>query len=170
MAALSTAALVGVSALSAGTSLYSASQQAEAGKKESEFNAAQMDMNARLAARQGEDAIGRGDKEAATYRDKVNQTVGSQRAALAAQGIDVNSGSAAEVQLDTKAMGEKDAMTIKNNAWREAWGYKVEAQNNRGSASMTRQAGENRYNNTLLTGGLQALNSGISGAMAARGK
>lgn len=169
MAALS-AALLGATALSAGVGLYSSYQQAEAGKKEAEFSAGQSDLNARLARIQADDAIDRGDKEAKSLKGKVGQVVGSQRAGIAAQGIDVDTGSAVQVQDDTKMIGERDMLTIKNNAWREAWGFKVEAQNHSGTAAMTRAAGENRYKNTLLTGGLQAAETLTRGASMMRGR
>lgn len=160
-----TAAIAGISIAS---SAYAAYSQAEAGKKESEFNAAQAMRNARLANVQADDAIERGDKEAKVLKGKVEQVVGSQRAGFAAQGLDVDSGSTAQVQADTKDMGARDMLTIKNNAWREAWGYKVEAQNHAGNAAMEKAAGENRYKNTLLTGGLQALDAGVKGVSATR--
>ena len=51
-------------------------------------------------------------------------------------------------------------MTIENNAWREAWGYKVQAVSGQGQAAQTRLAANNVMDNTLLTGGLQAANYG----------
>lgn len=155
---------VGLSAAQGIGSLYGASKQAEAARAEAAFNAKQSEMNARLSEMQAEDAISRGDKEASNYKQKISQTIGSQRAAAAAQGIDVDSGSAMEIQEDTQRLGEKDVMTIKNNAWREAWGLKVEAQNHRANAVMGRAAGENRARMTLLTGGLQAAGYGMQAA------
>lgn len=169
MAALTSILLAGAAVASAGVGVYNAVQQADAGKQESDFNAEQANRNARLANTQADDAIARGDVEAKTLKSKIGQVVGTQRAGFASQGVDVNNGSAAQVQDDTRTLIERDATTIKNNAWREAWGYRMEAQNYTGTASMIKTAGENRYKNTLLTGGLSALDTGVRGFSAFRG-
>lgn len=160
MAALS-AILAGGAVASGGLGLASAYSQAEATKQAGAFNAKQMEMNARLSDLQADDSIRRGDNEAAQVKKQAKQMVGSQRAALAAQGIEVDSGTAADIQADTQDMGEIDAMTVKNNAWREAWGFKQQALNSSGQAMMTRAESANKARNTLLTGGMQAIQSGI---------
>jgi hypothetical protein len=58
-------------------------------------------------------------------RQKTAQIVGSQRAALASQGADINSGSPLDIQTDTERAGEFDALTIKSNAALQAFGYRT---------------------------------------------
>ena len=48
---------------------------------------------------------------------------------MAGNGSDVNSGSAIDIVGDTAAASEIDALTIRNNAQREAYGDKVQAGN-----------------------------------------
>ena len=50
---------------------------------------------------------------------------------------------AADVQADTAHQGELDALTLRTNAAREAWGYQVEAGDIRKRAQITRQEGRN---------------------------
>jgi hypothetical protein len=69
--------------------------------------------------------------------------VGTQRAGQAAGGVDVGYGSTVDVQADAKYLGELDAQTIRQNAQREAWGYKVTAVDYRKQAEVTRMTGEN---------------------------
>ena len=45
------------------------------------------------------------------------------------------------MQADAAFLGELDAMTIRNNAAREAWGYKVQAADIRERARITRREG-----------------------------
>ena len=59
---------------------------------------------------------------------RTAQMKGTQRARLSANGIDISEGSAASIQADTDWMGEMDALTIRDNANREAWGYKNQSQ------------------------------------------
>lgn len=143
--------------------LYGANQQANAIKDQANYNAAGLEMNARIADFQADDAVVRGEKAQFAAAAKTRNLIGSQRAAMGASGISLDSGTALDIQNDTRTMGERDALTIKNNAWREAWGYRTSAFDMRTKASMTRNAAENDASNTLLTGGLQAINSGAMG-------
>lgn len=150
-------------AIAAGGSLLNAYGQSEAIKAKSDFDAKQFELNSRIADMQSDEAIKQGDKAAAAQKTQAKRVVGAQRAALAAQGINIDSGSALDIQQETAEMGAVDAMTIKNNAWRESWGYKMNAANMRGQADITRISGQNQANNTLLTGGLQAASYGAKG-------
>lgn len=91
-------------------------------------------------------------------RDQVRQFIGGQRAAVGASGVD-NSGSVARLQDDAARQGEIDALTVRNNAYLEAWGMKEQARGKRYEASVAKRQGRM----TLLTSGLQA------GAFAAQG-
>ena len=84
-------------------------------------------LRALLANRQAMDAVSRGNYEAGLHRMKGTLTIGAQRAAAGASGVDSSSGTAAEVFADTRVMSELDALTTQNNALREAWGYKVQS-------------------------------------------
>jgi hypothetical protein len=146
-----TAALIGLTALQT----YS---QYQAQKQQSRYQQSMLDANARMADIRAEDAIARGETDAGIVRTRAKKMVGSQRVAMAAQGIDIGSGSAVDVQEDTARMGALDALTVKNNAWREAWGYKAEAASFRSQSRFTAVSRKGMLRNTLLTGGLQAAN------------
>lgn len=157
--AAATASIIGATG-----SLATAYTSAEASRAQGEYQKRMYELNQGMAEFQAKDIIRRGDKESAQMAKKVKQTVGAQRAALAAQGVDVDSGSAIEVQEDTQLIGAKDALTIKNNAWREAWGFKVQAIQMGAQGEFAKMAAGNQARNTMLTGGLQSLQYG---AMAA---
>lgn len=146
--------------------LIGSAGEANAQREQGEYQKHMSEVNAKLAEDQGADAIKLGDLEAGQVARKGAAVRGSQRVAYAAQGIDVNSGVAAEVQADTEALSQIDQLTIKNNAWRTAWGYKVEALNSRSKGEFAKIAADKSANNTLLTGGLKALGSATQGVMA----
>jgi len=98
--------------------------QREAAESQAELS----DFNAQVATLQAEDAIVRGQDEEQRFRTRVRSAIGAQRAGFAAGNIDVSSGSAVDVQADTAFLGEMDALTIRTNAAREAWGFKVQAE------------------------------------------
>lgn len=147
--------------MQAGGQFISSVQQAGAARMKADYDKSVADSNAKLADYQAEDAIQRGDKESSKLNKAVSGLVGNQRANFAAQGIDVGTGSASEVQRDTKFLGALDYLKIKTNAAREAFGYKVQAANYTSAGQFAYAAGQNEANNTILTGGLSALGSGI---------
>lgn len=98
-------------------------------------------QNAALDRKAAEDARARGAIEEARQYRKNAQLLGAQRAALAANGLEVDFGSAADLQTDTKTIGWEDAQTIRENAIRESKGYEISASNNVGKAASAKAAG-----------------------------
>src|SRR5262245_53626432 len=120
--------------ISAGTQVYGAIKGAHAAKRQGELEqdtandqARLLEDNATLAEQQAQDAIARGAESEERFRQGVATIIGSQRAASAAANLDVNFGSALDIQHDAAYLGELDALTIRSNAAREAWGYRVDA-------------------------------------------
>src|SRR3989304_3955374 len=68
-------------------------------------------------------------------------------------------GAAADVQADAAFQGELDALTIRTNAAREAWGYQVQAEDLRTRATIAREEGV-----MLEAAGRERRTSAIAGA------
>jgi len=132
----------------AGT-LFSAYSQNQQGKYQEDL----AKNNAIVQQRQADDAIKRGEVDEMNHRLKVAQMKSSQRAKFGASGADVNSGSSLDVLADTAMMGELDALTIRGNASREAYGYRVGASNTIAQGKLDKSRGTNNAISTLLTGG-----------------
>jgi len=161
MAAL-TAALAALTAAGTIGKFAGERNQANAAQQQGNYESSVYNQNADIADMQAHDAIARGREAELRQGMQTKQLVGSQRAALAASGIDPNVGSSAEIQADTNLLGTLDALTIRNNAAREAWGYGTQATQYRGAGAMAKRAGENTAAGlrnqswtTLLTGGSQ---------------
>ena len=93
---------------------------------------------------------------------QAGQVKGSQRAALAANGIAVGEGSAAELQASTEIIKEIDSNQLTENAHREAWGMRMQAANYEGQALMAEANKQNKWLNfgvTLLQGASQIANN-----------
>jgi hypothetical protein len=140
---------------------YSQSQ-AMAGQAGFEKRAAH--QNAAFADERAQDALQRGGKAAADHMGQAAQLQGSQRAAAAAQGLDVSAGSAADLIQYTATLGARDADTIRKNAYREAWGHQVDAANLRTRGNLAGIAGKGQSRQTLLTGGMGAIRDIAYGA------
>lgn len=143
---------------------YGMYQQAETQKDMANYNAKVSDNNAKLAEYEALDATKRGDEEANSIRRNADMLKGSQRASMAAKGLDLAEGTAAELQDQTDFFALTDMNTARNNAAREAWGKRNVGLNYSSQAGMQR-AGADRINPTLAAG-----TSILSGAGAVASK
>ncbi|HAR04263.1 MAG TPA: hypothetical protein DCR72_01585 [Pseudomonas sp.] len=125
---------------------------AQNARQQGAFQEAMAEQNAAYKEAAAQDAEKRGAVDADRYRRQVGQLIGSQRTGFASNGIDVNSGTAAEIQDDTAAFGEFDALTIANNAAREAWGYRVGAQNDLMNGRMAQSNARSAATGSILGG------------------
>lgn len=139
-------ALMGAQTLSSAFSSY---QGGEANRSISR-------SNARIKRMQAEDVRKRGHEAEAQTRQKYKKTVGSQRAQMAAQGLNLDIGSPMDIQQETQDVGELDALTIQNNAARAAFGYTTDAMRSDMEGDLYHQQGVNAALDTLLSGGIQA--------------
>ena len=99
-------------------------KSAQAQKASLAYEAAVAKNNAQVAQYQADLALQDGAIAEQNQELKAAATYGDQRAALAANGVDLGSGSANEILATTKFMGKRDALTIRDNAARTAWAYK----------------------------------------------
>lgn len=132
--------------------------QSSASRAQGEYARSAYEADARLADLQAEYALKKGKEEADKHRRKVKQLQGTQRAAAAAAGIDISDteGSAFQLISETGKFGAIDAITIENNAYREAWGMQYQAIESRGKGRFEQIAANGNANTSLITGGLQA--------------
>lgn len=149
-------AAASMSAISALASIGSAYAQSQAMRAQASFNDKMAAINARFSQLRGDDAIARAEKDVKRRRLEAKKTIGAQRASFGAQGIALDSGTALEAQEETAAFSASDVLTLRNNAWREAWGYKVEAMTGQAHASIESSGTRFAAGQTLLTGGITA--------------
>lgn len=138
-------------ALSAGQGLLQGLGQ----KRQAKADAAALRQNAIYLNNAAWDARMRGRLESDYARLETQQGIGTQRAAQAASGGEVNTGTNAILQQDTAQFGELDALTIANNAAREAYGYEVEATGLQNQARALKKAASRAPIQGLLSGAVQ---------------
>lgn len=127
---------------------YSSYSQYQAGKGQEAI----AKRNASLLDKQAESVEARGAQEELAIRRKVRGLVGRQRAAAAASGVDVSTGSAYDLQVETEALGEMDLAQLRTNTALEAWGVRTQASNERFSGSQMRRQGNAQATSTLIGG------------------
>ncbi|MBF6926555.1 hypothetical protein HN269_18695, partial [Acinetobacter baumannii] len=96
--------------VSIGATLFGGYQQAQAAKAEGAYAAQAANQNAKVATQQADYERQLGNIEEEKQRRNVRLMLGSQRAALAANGIDTTSGTALDLQTETAQLGEEDAL------------------------------------------------------------
>lgn len=154
-------AIASLVAAAAGTAVSAVgqSQQAKAAAAASSYQAQVARNNQILAERAALDAQDRGRIAEQRQRIATRALQGRQRAVLAGNNVDVNLGSAVNLQADTAGLGELDALTIRSNAEREALGFRQQGMNFgaqsdllSSQASSQRAAGSAGMFGTILTG------------------
>jgi hypothetical protein len=149
----------GIAAVLAAGSAYSAS---ETSKNQAEYQGKVNQNNQKTAEWQAQDALQRGNAEAAATRRKYSALQGTQRASLAAKGLDISDGSANAVLTDTEFFSQVDENTVHANAARAAWGYKNQAANFGSNAAAYQASADGQ--NPMLSGAMAGASSYFSSA------
>lgn len=122
----------------AASSAVGAYYGAKSSKASLELQANLADINARQLESTAQSTLLTGQREEQKSRIATANLKGSQRASLAANGVDLGVGSAEQILTSTDVLGEIDANTINANAVRSAWGYRTESTNQKNQALMSR--------------------------------
>jgi hypothetical protein len=118
------AALV-VGGIGAAVSAGGMVEQGRAQANAADYQAQVARNNALIAQQNATWTAQSGEAKVAAEGMKTAQRVGSAKAAQGASNIDVNTGSAANVRQAMGKVGATDALTIRSNTAREAYGYEV---------------------------------------------
>jgi hypothetical protein len=128
---------IATAVLGTGLSIAGQIQQANAQAGMAGYQAQVARNNQMIAESYARRAEQQGRVDEQNQRFKTSSLIGSQRAALASQGGDINSGSPLDIVGDTARAGEFDAQTVRNNAALKAYGYRVQAFNNAADAGLS---------------------------------
>jgi len=104
-----------------------------------------------------------GESEVAAYDPQIDAVLGQQRASMAAAGIDLSFGTAADIQEETKTVGFLNKIAIANQARSKAQGLRREARNVRMSSKVMVDQAEVSSNATRESA---LVNAGITGFRA----
>ena len=171
-------ASLGMSAIGAVGSAIGAYQQAKSVRSQLRYQAAMAEINSRLAETSAQQALQQGQQQIAASTMKYGAVKSSQRAAMAANGVDLGVGSAAEVQASTDILKEIDKNSIEQAAIRTAFGYRAQGTNYQNQALMDRTSASSispasSFGSTLLGGATKVAglwyNMGKAGALETAG-
>lgn len=134
---------LGATALGAVTSAMGSIQQGKAQAAQYKYQAAVDRNNKIISDRQYQDAIKRGEAAEEDVRRKTAQIISKQRTGFASNNIDLGSDVVFDTLSDSSMFGELDALTVRSNAAREAYGYQVQGMNYQASANNSLMAAKN---------------------------
>jgi hypothetical protein len=120
--------------LQAGAAYQAASAQNLANK----FNATMNERNAELTELKAKDALKTGQQQLAEWTKGVRSLRGEQKAAAAASGVSVYSGSMIDTEARTQLKGAIGAQRIMENADKQAWALRMQAAMFQSEARMSR--------------------------------
>ena len=159
------AAMIAVTVVSGAMTAYGQHQQGQAAKAEGDYRAAIGRNNQIRANFLADDALTRGKEEKRKAALRGRLLIGQMRTALGANGVEVNTGSAADMQVDQAGVNSLDVFTAENNAEREAQEYMIKAQNFENEAMLSEFAGANaaRAGKTAAAGTLLKTAGSVAG-------
>lgn len=140
---MSSGALAGAGIAGSAVNAYGQLQTARAQSDLYNFNAQVSEQNALIAEQKGRWAAETGNQDVAASQMKTAAKVGSIKANQGASGVEIGTGSNADVITSTKEIGALDALTIRSNAARQAYGYTTEAYSDRTQEQLDKMAADN---------------------------
>ncbi len=161
-ATISTVATVASTALSFVGALSSANAQSQAAK----YQAAVARNNSIIAEQNAQAERQKGIVDEQTARMKTAQMIGSEKAAMGANGLAIEKGTNLDVQSSAAELGELNALTIRDNAARKAYGYETQSTNFQAEAGLQDQTAKN----ATTAGWLNAGTDLVAGASSVSNK
>lgn len=123
------------------------------GAASAKYNAALASNNAEIAEQNKTFAAHAGEEQAAQEELKTRAQVGGIIANQAAAGVDVGTGSAVDVRSSAKQLGELNAINVRANAARTAYGYENQATSDESQAQLDKyEAGQDTAGGEIAGG------------------
>lgn len=117
--------------------------QGEANKGAAEYNASVAAANAQIAKNKAAMAGAAGTAQVEQAQLQSRAKIGGLIASQAASGLNVNSGSALDVRSSAEQLGQLNAITVRSNAARQAYGYQTEAASDTGQQGLYQSEAKN---------------------------
>lgn len=156
-------------AASGGGSLISAFGALSGGQSQSQmygYQAGMAQLKQKIDLQNRDYAYATGETEAQRYGMQARSRMGAIRAGIGASGIDIGSGSKADIQTSQQTVTDIDMAQIRNNAARRAYGFEIEAANDAAQADLYTKAAADSKQSGLI----KALGSLVSGTASVADK
>jgi hypothetical protein len=145
MSGATSAVMIGAAVIGTAATVYGQVKQGEAQANQASYqaqvqrNQAQVMENNAIAAEQNADYAGKvGMENASRESMKGAARMGKIKAAIAANGVDPNTGSAVDVEQSQREISKLDSLQVMSDAELKAYGYRSDAANARYAAASLR--------------------------------
>lgn len=164
-------ALAALGVASAGLGVASSIAQGAAASNAEKANAKIAEQNAAIATKNAEFAGAEGEANVGQQGEKNRAVAGTIKATQGASGIDVNTGSNANVQVSQAKLGQLDMANIRANAVRQAYGYQTQSTSFEGQAAADNAAAKNSTTAGFVSGAANAVRGAatIAGSLPGSG-
>lgn len=150
----------------AAVSTYGAVQNARAQSQAAAYQAQVAQNNATEAQQNARYAIQAGETSAETQGLKNKEELGAVVASEAANNVDVNSGSALDVQVGQRETGLEDVDQIRSNALLNAYGYQTQATSFTAQSTLDTSTAANDTSQIPVLAGSDLLSGAAAGGNA----
>lgn len=132
-------------------------------KETAQLNKEIADMNAEFAELDAYDALIQGETDQVRYQSVIDQTLSDQNAIAAAQGVDLEFGSAGALREEDKFIAELNMMEIEKRAEEQALGFKEQAAQYRKAGILGLAQSDVQARQVMFQSGLGAAKTGLTG-------
>jgi len=146
----------------AATTLASTAFQARAQYQEGKYAQGVAEYNARVQENEATQLRNIAVEEENLQRQKTAELLSTQRAQIGASGVELGTGSAAQLQEATTTLGEADALRIRSNYESQIQAKETQAGLTRAQGEFAAQAGEMSAFGTILSGTAKTLGTGVA--------
>lgn len=145
---------------------YGAYSSGQANAAAAHYQAGVQRQNAAIARENALVAEQAGEAQAGMQALKTKAVIGATLAEEGASGVDVSSESFKNVRTSERVLGEQDAKTVRQNAAREAYGYRARSASEEAQGSLS----DFESANAKKAAGINAASTLLGGASSAAGK
>lgn len=146
----------------AAVAVVSAGFTAQQSIKQGRFQKSTAEYNARVSENEAEETRNAGVEAENIQRKKTAELLSKQRAQLGAANIDLTSGSALQLQEETVALGEADALRIRSNFEGAAGALDTSALLTTSQGKFAKSASQGKAAGSLLQGASTVLGTGVA--------
>jgi len=109
-----------------------------------------------------EDALFRGNEATKIILDRAQRLIGEQRSSFVGQGVVVDVGTPADVVRDTVEIAARETVIVRNNIWREVFGFKFRLNSTQALASQLQIASDSESRSRIISSIFGGFNQALS--------
>ena len=153
MSGATSAVMIGATVASAAVAAAGQMQQGAAAKASGNYNAQVASQNAALATQNAQYVGAQGEQNVAATGSETKAKMAAITANQGASGVMMNSGSSVDVRQSEAQVGMMNALNVRSQAVKQAYGLQTNAVNDTAQAQLDKAQGANAQTGAMLNAG-----------------